>query len=115
MEFFSFLSKLVSYLGKNLHTQNLFALDMRKIIIKLEVKDPSNLQPHYSNKVFGNVHLLAILRGNHCRHPIAIMGVVDHLGHCPEMFCLYLIMNTSLVFSCYEMNCFVELSYQPAG
>ena len=44
-----------------------------------------DLQPHYGNGVFGNVYLLAIdntIRGKHCRRPIAVMGVVDHLGSC---------------------------------
>ena len=35
------------------------------------------LQPHYGNGVFGNVYLSA---GQHCRHPIAAMGVVDTFG-----------------------------------
>ena len=37
------------------------------------------LQPHYCNWVFGNVYLFSwtTLRGKHCRHPIAVMGVVD--------------------------------------
>jgi len=47
------------------------------------VKAPSDLQPHYGNGVFGSVYLLALDKGErdkHCRCPIAVMGVVDHLG-----------------------------------
>ena len=41
------------------------------------------LQPHYGNGVFGNVLPFSwtTLRGKHCRHPIAVMGVVDTFGH----------------------------------
>ena len=39
------------------------------------------LQLHYGNGVFGNVYLS--LRGKHCRHPIAVMGVVDTIGYRP--------------------------------
>ena len=45
------------------------------------------LQPHYGNGVLGNVVQLkgdfswTTLRGKHCRHPIAVMGVVDTFGH----------------------------------
>ena len=38
---------------------------------------------HYGNGGFVNVYLLALdntIRGNHCRRPIVVMGVVDHLG-----------------------------------
>ena len=44
---------------------------------------PSDLQSHYGNGVFGNVYLLALnsIRDKHCWCPIAVMGVVDHLGH----------------------------------
>ena len=28
------------------------------------------------------------LRGKHCRHPIAVMGVVDHLGQSSSQPCL---------------------------
>ena len=45
----------------------------------------SDLQHHYSNRVFGNVYLLALdntkVRGKHCWTPISVMGVVDRLGH----------------------------------
>jgi hypothetical protein len=47
------------------------------------VMTPSDLQPHYGNGVFDNVYLSAldnILRGKHCQSPIALMGVVYHLG-----------------------------------
>ena len=42
----------------------------------------TNLQSHYDNGIFGNVYLLALddVRGKHCRHPVAVMGVVDHLA-----------------------------------
>jgi hypothetical protein len=39
------------------------------------VRAPSDLQSHYGNGVFSNVYLLALGR------PIAVMGVVDLLGH----------------------------------
>ena len=35
---------------------------------------PKYLQPHYGNGVFGNAFLPV---GQHCRHPIAVMGIVD--------------------------------------
>ena len=35
------------------------------------------LQPHYGNGVFS----WTTLRDKHCRHPIAVMGVVDTFGH----------------------------------
>ena len=40
------------------------------------------LQPHYGNGVFGNCLPFSwtTLRGKHCRHPIAVMGVVDMFG-----------------------------------
>ena len=47
----------------------------------------SDLQPHYVNGVFGNVYLLALDNtkiGKHCRRPIAVVEVVDHLGQSPS-------------------------------
>ena len=41
------------------------------------------LQPHYGNG-FSAMFIFkwTTLRGKHCRHPIAVMGVVDTFGHC---------------------------------
>ena len=44
------------------------------------------LQPHYGNVVLGNFLPFSwtTLRGKHCRHTIAVMGVVDTFRHCPN-------------------------------
>ena len=67
------------------------------------------LQPHYGNGVFANVYLLA----GHCRHPIAVMGVVDTFGHeviffasCTFFFAVF----TMLVLSWRSIKTFLQLS-----
>ena len=52
------------------------------------------LQSHYGNGVFGNVYLST---GQYfvCRHPIAVMRVVDMLGQCAMSGTDMIIMDTS--------------------
>jgi hypothetical protein len=60
-----------------------FITQIRPIMTLKSNNARTYLQPHYGNGVFGNVYLAfswTKLRGKHCRHPIAVMGVVDTFG-----------------------------------
>ena len=57
------------------------------------------LQPHYGNGFFGNVCLSAVQhRGKLCRHPVALMGILDTFGpYIPISPSMYFIFSTFLL------------------
>ena len=77
------------------------------------------LQPHYGNGVFWQCLPFSwtTLRGKHCRHPIAVMGVVDTFVHSPIKANLPVLLQTggakNRVVSLKKAWCIISCSCVP--